>query len=188
MTFMHHPVIAPAADAHSERRRALLRSHPEVRDLVGPARLTAIAILLLVGGQTGLAIVLAEGPWWLILLAAYIIGAVANLGCWALIHEGAHNLIVSSSAGNRWWSFVANLPILVPAAVHFRFWHRHHHNRIGQHGWDIDLPTAAELRLVRNCAVRTPCRWCGTEAARASRQAPPSKAVWRVMNKNQKSV
>ena len=139
---------------HSDRRNRLLQAHPELRRMVGPSWITAPAIVLLVALQTLLAMSLATGPWWLIMLAAYTVGAVANLGCWALIHEGSHNLIVRSSTGNRWWSFVANLPILVPAAAHFRFWHRHHHNRIGQRGWDVDLPMDSEIRLVGNSPVR----------------------------------
>jgi sphingolipid delta-4 desaturase len=49
---------------------------------------------------------------------------------------------------------VANLPILVPAAAHFRFWHRYHHGRQGEVGWDIDLPMSAEVNWVGKGAVR----------------------------------
>ena len=141
-------------EPHAQRRRALLEAHPELRRLTGPTKITILPILLLVAGQTTAAVALASQSWWLILGTAYTAGAVANLGCWVLIHEGAHNLIARSSRANRWWSCIANLPILVPAASHFRFWHRYHHRRQGEAGWDIDLPMPAEVRLVGSSPVR----------------------------------
>lgn len=143
-----------ASDPHRDRRRRLLAAHPELRRLAGPSRITAVAILLLVSAQTGLAIFFARQSWLAILPAAYTVGAVANLGCWVLIHEASHNLVVRSSVGNRWWSFIANLPILVPAAADFRFWHRLHHSRQGQLGWDVDLPSPQEVRIVGSHPAR----------------------------------
>ena len=141
-------------EPHAERRRALISAHPELRTLAGPAPITGFAILFLVGAQTVAAVSMADQSWWVIFFVAYTIGATANLGCWALIHEASHNLVAKSSVGNQWWSFVANLPILVPAAAHFRFWHRHHHKRQGDIGWDVDLPMPVEVRLVGNSPVR----------------------------------
>lgn len=139
---------ARVKEPHGDRRRALLSSHPELRELVGPAPITGSAILLLVSAQTAIAALVAQQSWWMIFGVAYTIGATANLGCWTLIHEASHNLVAKTSSGNRWWSFIANLPILVPAAAHFRFWHRHHHKRQGEAGWDVDLPMPIEVRIV----------------------------------------
>jgi sphingolipid delta-4 desaturase len=143
-----------STEPHSARRRAILAAHPELRELFGPSRWTILPILLLVAGQSAVAILITPQPWWAILGTAYTLGAVANLGCWALVHEGGHNLIARSTRANRWWSMIANLPILVPAAAHFRFWHRHHHRRQGEVGWDIDLPTQGEVNWVGASPLR----------------------------------
>jgi sphingolipid delta-4 desaturase len=143
-----------STEPHAERRRAILAAHPELRRLFGPTRWTILPILALVLGQSSAAVLLSTQPWWVILGTAYTLGAVANLGCWALVHEGGHNLIARSTRANRWWSMIANLPILVPAAAHFRFWHRYHHRRQGEPGWDIDLPMQGEVQWVGTSPVR----------------------------------
>jgi sphingolipid 4-desaturase/C4-monooxygenase len=149
-----YPDRGQLPEPHAERRRALLKDHPELRSLIGPAPITGVAILLLVTAQTIAAALVAQQSWWVILILAYTVGATANLGCWALIHEASHNLVSRSSTANRWWSFIANLPILVPAAAHFRFWHGHHHKRQGDVGWDVDLPMPVEISLVGDSPFR----------------------------------
>lgn len=155
---MDRQVIAVASvnypEPHRDRRRALLKAHPELSRLVGPAPITGFAIIGLVAVQTAAAAWFAQQPWWAILLAAYSLGAIANLGCWALIHEGAHNLIARTSPANRLWAFAANLPILVPAAATFRRFHSSHHRRQGEDGWDVDLPLPEEVRWVGSSPLR----------------------------------
>ena len=168
-----------ASEPHAGRRGLMLSAHPELRKLAGPTPVTTVAIVALLIIQTLAAVYLAGQPWWLLFLVAYTFGAVSNLGCWALIHEASHNLVVRSSSGNRYWSFIANLPILVPAAAHFRFWHRHHHRRQGDVGWDVDLPMPAEVRLVGSSPLRKAlwlARFMPLQVVRAHRAAAMPKA------------
>ena len=141
-------------EPHRERGAAILSAHPELRRLAGPEPLTGLVIIASVGLQTAIALKLALLPWWAILLAAYTVGAVLNLGCWALIHEGSHNLIGRSARVNKLWSIAANLPILVPAAATFRVFHLHHHRHQGDPRWDMDMPLAEEVRLVGASPLR----------------------------------
>lgn len=135
-------------EPHGDRRRLILRQHPELRRLAGPEPVTGLVILAAVGVQSAIAVSLADARWWTIPIIAFAFGAFANLACWALIHEGAHNLIARTSRANRWWAMIANLPILVPAAATFRTFHRHHHRRQGDLRFDADLPLPEEVRLV----------------------------------------
>ena len=135
-------------EPHAERRRSILRQHPELRHLAGPEPVTGLVILAVVGIQSAIAIALADMRWWVIPIVAFLFGAFANLACWALIHEGAHNLVARTSRANRWWSMIANLPILVPAAATFRTFHRHHHRQQGDRWFDADLPLPEEVRIV----------------------------------------
>jgi sphingolipid delta-4 desaturase len=141
-------------DFHRARARRLLREHPEVKSLIGPAPVTALFVLLLVALQTGLALGLSAAPWWLILLLAYTVGAVASLGLWVLIHECVHDLVFGRPVLNRSLALFANLPTLLPAASSFRKYHLLHHRHLGDPAMDGDLPGELEVRLVGRYAWR----------------------------------
>ena len=49
-------------EPHLERARTILRAHPELKQLCGPTPVTAAFVLLLVGGQVGLAWALLLSP------------------------------------------------------------------------------------------------------------------------------
>src|SRR4051812_46810314 len=132
------PSTAPAdfvrvdsREPHYERTRRLLALHPEVRALVGREPRTAVAIFGIVALQIVLAWMLRDKPWWMILLAAYGIGAFASHALWTLIHECTHNLVFTKSGENSWLQIFANIPLLVPSAIAFRRFHILHHNHQG---------------------------------------------------------
>jgi sphingolipid delta-4 desaturase len=141
-------VEAAAPDPHRERMRALIADHPELKRLVGNAPITALFVVALVAGQTALAIALAEAPWWAILAAAYLAGAVLSLGLWVLIHECVHDLVFRNRPANNALMIFANLPLLFPAASMFRTYHLMHHRHHGDPARDGDLPSELEARLV----------------------------------------
>src|SRR5579871_3221510 len=86
--------------SHGERRRAILREHPEVKRLFGPCRGTALLGALVVAAQLGLATALADAPWWLMLGAAYVVGAFLAYELNVIVHECSHNLVFRSPAAN----------------------------------------------------------------------------------------
>ncbi len=49
---------------------------------------------------------------------------------------------------------MANIPIVIPAAIAFRRYHLLHHNHQGDTDLDADLPSPLEARLVGNSTVR----------------------------------
>jgi len=143
----------PAPD-HSSRRAALLNARPDIKVLAGPSAATAwlgIAVCVL---QFGIAALIADRPWWAIVLCALFIGAFAVHGLNCIIHECTHNLAFKSASANRLVAILANMPSLVPSAM--AFWHYHllHHYHFGVRGMDSDVPADWEARAVKNRAWR----------------------------------
>jgi sphingolipid 4-desaturase/C4-monooxygenase len=141
-------------EPHRERTRALLGAHPEARDLCGHTPSSALFVVAIVAAQLAIAWLLRGGPWWLTLLVAYAVGAVANHALFVLIHECAHNLVFRAGAANAWISMLANLPIVFPSAIAFRKYHLLHHAYQGSEDLDADLASPLEARLVGNSAWR----------------------------------
>jgi len=135
---------------HSARRAAILEARPEVRRLFGPTAATAWMGLGAVVIQFGIAALLAHQPWWVLLLAAFGVGAfvIHCLNC--IVHECTHNLVFKRGAANRALAIFVNLPCLVPSAMAFRHYHMLHHHHFGVRGMDSDVPTSWEVRWVKN--------------------------------------
>jgi len=148
--YIHTQVPEP----HRTRRRQILASHPEAQSLAGPARYSALFILGLVVFQIGAATALRHAAWWVLLPAAYLVGAVANHALLVLIHECTHNLVWKGSRGNRILAILANVPIIFPAAMSFRTYHLLHHKYQGDLEYDADLPGPTEARVVGNSSLR----------------------------------
>ena len=82
---------------HVSRARAIVKAHPEVRQLMVRNPWTALIALAIVVLQTVLAWwfgKLGFGYWWLILLVAYAVGAFADHANYVIIHDATHNLIL----------------------------------------------------------------------------------------------
>ena len=149
-----HWRYADYPEPHGERTRTLLAAHPDAKDLCGHTPSTAVWVVAIVALQIGLAFLLRASPWWLVLLVAYVVGAVANHALWVLIHEATHNLIFRSSAANAWMAILANLPIVFPSAIAFRKYHLLHHAYQGREELDADLASPMEAKLVGNSSWR----------------------------------
>jgi sphingolipid delta-4 desaturase len=104
--------------------------------------------------QLGAAFAVRHAPWWVLLLAAYVVGAVANHALLVLIHECTHNLVWKGSRGNRILAILANVPIIFPAAMSFRTYHLLHHKYQGDLDYDADLPGPTEAKVVGNSSLR----------------------------------
>ena len=141
-------------EPHRERTRRLLAAHPEAKLLQGPEPWSIPILLGVVGLQLALAWVLRDQSFWLVLLVAWVVGAVADHALWVLIHEATHNLIVRTPWVNSLSAIVANLPIVFPGAIAFRRYHLLHHAWQGDPEIDADLAAPAEARLVGRSTVR----------------------------------
>jgi sphingolipid 4-desaturase/C4-monooxygenase len=137
-------------EPHVARTRAILRAHPEVRNLFGRNPWTALIMVGLVGFQTAMAAFLgmyASSQWWLAIIIAYCVGAFANHCLFVIIHDATHNLIFGNRTLNRCVLVLADLPNVLPVAVGFRAHHLVHHKSQGDYERDADLPSRWEAKL-----------------------------------------
>jgi sphingolipid delta-4 desaturase len=93
---------------------------------------------------------LSSQPWWVILIAAYLIGAFIDHALFVMIHECAHRLIFKNQAANRLTGIFANIPQLFPSSVSFERYHIKHHSFQGVHELDADLPNRWEAKMINN--------------------------------------
>ena len=119
------------AEWHNDRVQAMLKAHPEIRKLIGQNRWTALWCIVFASLQIGLAVVLADQPFWLVTLVAYLIGSLVNLNLFMLAHECNHGLVFRSTALNRWLFTLTSLPMFLSA--HHAWWIEHHvhHSDLG---------------------------------------------------------
>ncbi|MEX2176989.1 MAG: fatty acid desaturase [Pirellulaceae bacterium] len=116
---------------HRERARAILKAHPQVRELFGHDASTACWCLAVAGLQIALAMAVSHGPWWAMLLAAYVIGSSLNLMLFQLGHECVHGLVFQKPAWNRALFTLTTLPMFLSG--HHTWWPEHlvHHTDMG---------------------------------------------------------
>ena len=80
---------------HRERRAAILREQPEIKRLFGPDPRTAWFATAVVCGQFAIAAAVTGHSWWVILIAAYFVGAFATHYLNVVMHECSHNLVLA---------------------------------------------------------------------------------------------
>ncbi len=142
--------VVQTPEPHPARTMAILRAHPEVRKLFGRTPLTGLFVPLILAIQFGAAYLLRDQPWWLIILAAYTVGAVVNNTAYVIIHEATHSLIFKGRIGNLLAAIGADLVHVIPSAVTFTRFHLVHHRHQGEFDLDADLPSHTETKLVGN--------------------------------------
>src|SRR5438093_12944217 len=85
---------------HRERAKAMIKAHPEIKDLFGHDASTALWCLAAAAAQIALALAVSRGPWWLLLLVAYFLGTSINIMLFQLGHECVHGLVFK----RQWWN------------------------------------------------------------------------------------
>lgn len=139
---------------HGGRAKRILRDHPEVRTLIGRNVATFWITAGIVAFQVAMAWLLRGSPWWLVVGAGILIGALADHALWVIIHECTHNLIFRSPIANTLTGMLANFPIVVPSSVFFQRYHMKHHAYLGVYDHDADVPNHWEAKLVGNSTWR----------------------------------
>lgn len=127
----------------------MLEKYPQIKQLYGPCPRTKYVCTALVAAQLSLAWAVRDAPWWIVIVVAYGVGGVINQTLMLAIHELSHNLAFRRPWLNRAFAFFVNLPIGVPVAETFRYYHLQHHVHQGHERLDTDLPTQLEARLLR---------------------------------------
>lgn len=137
-------------EPHRIRTKEILKQHPEIRNLIGKNPKTFWAILGLVSFQIVMAWLVRDQSWWIVLGAAYLLGAFADHALFVMIHECAHKLLFKKPAANRLAGILANMPQVMPSSVSFERYHIKHHSFQGVHELDADLPNRWEAKLINN--------------------------------------
>ncbi len=135
---------------HTQRGREIIKKYPEVRELMGPYPLSALYIALVCALQFALAYALKDSAWWLVILVAYVVGAIANHALFGMLHEACHDMVFKSKNANRIWGIICNLPQALPSAIGFRKFHLVHHSHLAEYDYDADLANHWEAKLVGN--------------------------------------
>jgi sphingolipid delta-4 desaturase len=150
MKSQHCFQFSDSSEPHRIRTKKILKEHPEIRKLIGKNPNTIFAIIGLVALQVLLAWFVADKSWWIVIGAAYLIGAFADHALFVMIHECAHRLLFKNPVTNRLAGIFANIPQLFPSSVSFERYHIKHHSFQGVHELDADLPNKWEARLIDN--------------------------------------
>lgn len=147
-------VHSNATEPHRTRTRQILKSHPEIKKLIGQKNPTTFWVSVgCVVLMTAMAYLVRDQSWWIVVAAAWFIGAFPAHTLFVCIHEAAHNLIFRKPGANMWAAIFANLPTVFPTALTFKNFHIKHHAFQGVHELDADLPDWYEAKLIKNYAI-----------------------------------
>ncbi len=150
MAYQQDFTYVTGTEPHRTRTREILKAHPEVKKLITKNPMTFVWILACVSLQIGMAYLVKDQAWWVILAAAWCIGAFPTHTLFVCIHETAHNLVFKKPAMNVLAGIIANFPSLAPTAISFKNYHLKHHAYQGVHELDADLPDFWEAKLINN--------------------------------------
>jgi len=143
-------------EPHATRRRMILEKHPEVKELMKQDPFSFFLTCALVAGQTLMMYLIKDMPWYVVILAAFISGAVLSHALYVLVHDLTHYTAFKSRKANQFTAILANLGQGVPSSIAFGRYHADHHIFQGRPNWDPDLPTQWEIGF-----FRTPLRKFG---------------------------
>lgn len=137
-------------DPHIQRRKAILKLHPEVKALCGYEPMTKYIVAILFIVQMVSACFVVQLPIVFYLLYTYIVGATINHILYIAIHDISHNLACRKAWQNALLAIFANLPIGFPVAMAFKRYHLQHHRFLGKLGHDVDLPLQIEALYINS--------------------------------------
>ncbi len=146
-------VSSSSAEPHKARTQRILDAHPNIRALIGTNPATFLWTAGIVALQLLAAWLVAAQPWWVVVVAAYTLGAAANHALFVLIHECAHRLVFKRKVPNYLTALLANVPQFFPGAIAFVRYHLKHHVFQGVYELDADLPSRWEADLVGHSAI-----------------------------------
>lgn len=143
----HH---AHDAEPHIQRTKDIIKKYPEIKNLMGRNVNTIYYILGIVGLQLVVAYFVSSQAWWVLLIAAYCIGAFANHALFVLMHDCSHNMVFKNRSANIFAGMLCDLPNGFPVSAGFRKYHLKHHAFQGDYELDADLPSRWEATLIGN--------------------------------------
>jgi len=141
-------------DPHYERHVAILRSHPEIRQLFSTDWTTVFYGVGIVVLHLVLAFLSRERYWYTSALLGVSMGAFLDLGLMVLMHETSHHLVFKTPMFNILLGLFCNIPLLLPMSITFNQHHKEHHLSLGSHDTDVDVPLDYEVTLVGTSPTR----------------------------------
>jgi len=139
---------------HTQRRTLMLKKYPVIKSLMGADPNEILVVTSMVFTQVLACYFLQDSSWLTIILMAYIFGGTINHSLTLAIHDIGHNTAFGAGVKNAWknryFGFVANLPLGVPYSVTFKKYHIDHHRYLAGDGLDTDLPTEWEGNFFTN--------------------------------------
>lgn len=136
-------------EPHFQRRKDILQQHPEVTKLFGIDPNLKYWTVGMVIVQLTIALFAHRLHWLPFLLITYFVGATIAQALFLAIHEITHDLAFRSKKQNNLLALFANLPIVFPYAMSFKYYHSLHHWDQGKDGVDADIPLVEEATLFR---------------------------------------
>ncbi len=152
-SFVHEYQHTDAAEPHIQRTKEIIKKYPEIKKLMGRNIYTFHFIVGIVALQVVVAGLVSSQAWWVVLIAAYCIGAFANHALFVLIHECSHNMVFKNRVANIFAGFLCDLPSAFPSSAGFRTYHLKHHAFQGHYDLDADLPSRWEASLIGNGTI-----------------------------------
>jgi sphingolipid delta-4 desaturase len=143
-------VYSQESEPHRIRTKKILKQFPDLRKLIGKNPNTIFAIIGLVAFQVVLAWLLRDQSWWLIVGAAYLLGAFADHALFVMIHECTHQLCLKTAMPTALHLCLPICRKYCQALYHFEKYHIKHHSFQGVHELDADLPNRWEAKLISN--------------------------------------
>jgi len=114
---------------HLERKRAILKDHPEVKELFGNNPYTSLLLLIVLPIHFYFSIYFSEFWWPIYLLAAYTLGSWLAFVLQVIGHEGTHRLVFKNGSLNRLVAIFSFLPLFWgPFGTLWMYEHMWHHN------------------------------------------------------------
>ncbi|MDA8692953.1 fatty acid desaturase [Saprospiraceae bacterium] len=142
--FLHSEQEEP----HIQRTKEIIKKYPQIKNLMGRNPNTFYYALFVVVIQLGIAYIMKDQSWWMIMIAAFCFGAFANHALFVLIHEFTHNMVFKSRLANLWGGIMCDLANGFPSSVSFRKYHLKHHAFQGHHDIDADLASYWEAKII----------------------------------------
>ena len=104
-------------EPHFDRRKEILKAHPEVKELIGTDPKLKYVTVALVLIQLTVAVFIHQLSWLPFLLVTYFVGATISSALLLAIHEITHYLAFKSKRNNNLLALVANFPIVFPLSL-----------------------------------------------------------------------
>jgi sphingolipid 4-desaturase/C4-monooxygenase len=136
-------------EPHFQRRQDILKAHPEVSELFGINPNMRYWTIIWVTVQMTVATMSYQLGWIPFLLVTYFVGGTIIHAMFLAVHEITHDLAFVKKSHNNILSFFANIPMVAPYAMAFKYYHGIHHWDQGKDGEDTDIPTLGEAMLFK---------------------------------------